>query len=244
MKYEFEMLSYLIVLAQTALVGVIIYLFLKYTGKLLRYFSKGKKLRRIVVKVYSAAAASIWILFILWGLNLFYDVDKNNNPIFIALSSLLIILFLWITGRDVIAGIIFTIENSLEEGQNIYSTFAEGRIKKIGVRALRVESESGQVLIVPYSKLLSEKISIVTKENRFKNFDAEISINSDESPLKIRETINRKIMLSHYASVLLEPKINYIETENGTHKFKITASTIKEEHFHKILFDLKNFYKS
>lgn len=242
MKYEFEILSYLIVLAKTSLVGIIIYLLLKYVGKLLRYFSKGKNLRRVAIKVYSATEASIWILFLLWSLNLFYNVDKNLNPVFIAISSLLIIVFVWITGRDVLAGIIFTIENSLEEGQNIYSPFAEGKIKKIGVRALRVESESGQLLIIPYTKLISERISIVTKENRFKNYDSEISIYSEESPSKIRETILRRIMLSHFTSVLSEPKISYVETENGIHKFRVTASTIREDHFHRILFDLKSNY--
>lgn len=243
MKYEFDILSYVIVLAETALVGIAIYLFTKYTGKLLRYFSKGKKLRRIAVKIFTASAASIWILFLLWSLNLFYNVDTNLNPVFIGVSSFLIIIFFWITGRDILAGIVFTIENSIEEGQKIYSPFVEGKIKKISPRSLRVENESGQISIIPYSKLISENISLITKESRFKNYDSEIFINSEDTPGKIRESIIKRIMLSHFASVLTEPRVNYIDTVNGSHKFRVTVSTIREDHFQKILFDIKRYFQ-
>ena len=50
-------------------------------------------------------------------------------------------------------------------------------------------------------------------------------------------------MLSHFASVLTEPRVNYIDTVNGSHKFRVTVSTIREDHFQKILFDIKRYFQ-
>ncbi|MBU2444173.1 MAG: mechanosensitive ion channel [Bacteroidetes bacterium] len=235
-----ELLPFIFRLIETAAAGFVLFILLKIIHMMLSYFTRGKEIKKTVLNVHLAVAVAAWAIFFLWGINLIFTVDFTTNPLELVLIVVLFVIFVWLAGRDILAGIILKFENSLELGNLITSDNTSGKIKKLGLRTVQLETETGELFTVPYTKISSEKVSIRRKENRYKYFEGEITVEGRIPPAEISEILLKKLMLSHYASVKTKPSVNFLGINEGKYKFKVTVPTLKKEYFDKLLFSLQH----
>ncbi len=221
------------------LAGVIIFFVFNLVLKLIRYYVKSLMFKDKVLKVFILLEAAVWIGFIIWSINLLLSTQVINNPVILFILAVLFLLLVWFAGRDSFSGIILRLGSSLNVNQNIQTAFGSGRIKKLGLRTITIESGRGELFYIPYSRLASEKISYSRDENRCKSFEGEIKFREINSPEQIQHYITGMVLNSPYTSVKREPVISYLGVQEQLHIFRIVVFTLNEDYFNRLMFNIK-----
>ncbi|HEY5691580.1 MAG TPA: hypothetical protein VIS49_09000 [Cyclobacteriaceae bacterium] len=113
-----------------------------------------------------ALELSVWMIFLFWLIQYFFWEKSYYNELILVLVVAAVILLVWFYIKDVVAGFLFRIAHNPSVGQLLYSDEADGIIKKMDASHMSVEHEGGEVIRVPYSRLLGKSLSLKTADAR------------------------------------------------------------------------------
>lgn len=124
---------------------------------------------RGIKRFYSLLVAlelSVWMIFLFWMIHSLFKDKSYYNELVLVLVVTSVILLVWFYIKDVVAGFLFRIAHNPSLGQLLYSDEADGVIKKLNPSHMSVEHEGGEIIRVPYSRLLGKSLSIKTADAR------------------------------------------------------------------------------
>lgn len=113
-----------------------------------------------------AMELSVWMIFLFWLIHYFFGNKSYYNELILVLVITAVILLTWFYIKDVVAGFLFRIAHNPSLGQLLYADEADGVIKEMGSSHLSVEHEGGEIIRVPYSRLLGKSLSLKTADAR------------------------------------------------------------------------------
>lgn len=152
------MINYILFVAIAALLFILFRVI-----RLLSYRIRGLK------RFYSLLVAlelAIWMIFLFWLIHYFFMNKSYYNELILVLVVTAVILLVWFYVKDVVAGFLFRIAHNPSLGQLLYSDEADGIIKKMDPSHVSIEHEGGEVIQVPYSRLLGKSLSLKTADAR------------------------------------------------------------------------------
>jgi hypothetical protein len=179
-----------------------------------------------------------WVVFFIWFIISIISVQGISHPAVLIFLGVLFLLIVWFIGRDTFAGIILRLGNTIELNQNIQTSLGGGRIKRIGLRTIAVESGSGEMFYIPFTRLSSEKIVYTKNENKYKSFEAEIESPKLNSPEETQKHIMDLILFSPYSSVRFSPQVTFLGMKENQCIFKVIIYTLSSNHFSKLMYEL------
>lgn len=169
----------------------------------------------------------VWLIYIFWVTD-FLLSDKFYYPYLVYSLMVIVTGFVgWYLLRDIFAGIVFRVKHNLKTGSFVGAGDISGQIKAQSLTHLRILSGNGQLLRVPYSRIVNEVIT----ELNFPGALAEhmLRLQADTSTGKSTDAeslIRSAILNTPWSNLKEEPTIKFLnENENG-YIFEITLLSI------------------
>jgi hypothetical protein len=240
MIQDLEIFTFLSLVLFIIFAGVLLYIFTKLINKLVDYFTSGKVNRKYINRGVIYFEIFVWFAYIIWSVDLLVTSQMLNNLVVLSLAGILVLLLMWFIGKDSVIGLIFRLENTIETGDKIMSSEGNGVIKKMGVRVLTIESDSGHLFYLPYSKLSSEKITVIDDDLKYQPFEFKLSIGNKENPQQLKKKIFEAIIFSPYSSSVTPPVVAFKGESGGKYQFDIVLSALNSDFFNRIVSDLNS----
>ena len=142
-----------------------------------------------------------------------------------AVALSVIIWYTWYRLRDYMAGIIFRSSKDIREQESISVSGSEGRIIKVGSYNLSLETENGEIVLLPYSSFAGKKIIKQHSSEQVKSFKFVLTVDSEKDPIKLVSEIKNTILTQPWSSLKKDPQIVMINSDDKEVKFEITVFT-------------------
>lgn len=222
-----------------AIIAVVLLVALRISFIFINYILTGSKIRQRFLRIFYLLQFIVWFTFLILALNLTSLQPLIYNTVFLAAVGLIIIFFSMTAGKDIFAGIILRIDESLSLNKSIKSSIASGRITKLGLRSVTLEPVNGEAIRIPYNQLASSSITISKTEAMFREFETELNISPKNSPEETKRLITKAVLNSAYSSATQSPNVTFLGEINGYYNFKLTVAVMNEDYFNRLLFSLK-----
>ncbi len=121
----------------------------------------GKKVRKETLLFYfSVAEAIVWGGFFVLASTVLIKKSLFVGIAFLIFVLVLGLLVIFLYFRDYISGLVVKMERNIAEGDYVYGKEFEGRIRKLNVRNVEIETEDAEITVVPYYKFLQDVVRI------------------------------------------------------------------------------------
>jgi small-conductance mechanosensitive channel len=140
----------------------------------------------------------------------------------------------WIGLRDFIAGAIFKTNRNLNLNDTIKIDKYNGKVIKFTSNKLVMETESGEIIYIPYASLFGKTIIKSHPAETILNYTFRFEIPQDADIQQTTERINTDIINLPWSSLKKEPQIKPIgETEFGF-MLEVTVFSMERDYFPEI----------
>lgn len=195
-------------------------------------FKKGK--RKLAWRYTSIVELFVWTGFLIWSVNF---LAQNNQLYAIGLFIILFTFTLWaawIGLRDFIAGAIFKTNRNLNLNDTVKIGEYHGKIMKFTSNKLVLETESGEIIYVPYGSLFGKTIIKSHPAETILNYTFRFEIPKDADIQQTTEKVYSDIINLPWSSLKKEPQIKPMhETERGF-MLEVTVFSMEKDYFPEI----------
>lgn len=182
------------------------------------------------ITLLSAIEFIIWLSYIFWTTDYLFRGKFYYQYLVIALIFIVVGFFSWFLFRDIFAGVIFKVKHNLKSGAHIRLGELSGNIKSLHLTYIRIRTEDGQLLRIPYSRLNHEVISEVKNSEALAAHTILVQINHDISKSVAESRIRDTILNTPWSNLKEEPTIKFLkESENGN-IFEIMLFSMSRKH--------------
>ncbi len=223
------------------LIAIIIFILFRLLNRFLPFIPVRKKIRKVLVNYLPVIEMAVWFVYVIWAIQYLWQSNRLFALELSVILSLFVLVVSWFSLRDFIAGAVFKASGRFVKNEMVQTGEFSGRISGFESRNLILETEKGETVYIPYSKILG---NIIVKSHPSENvlshtFRLEIA-GVSISP-ELMERIKVAIITSPWSSLKREPKIRPVDSEDKSVSIvEITVYAISSEHF----VQLENYIRS
>jgi small-conductance mechanosensitive channel len=217
---------------------LLLYIFLRVAVKIISYINVFRKPYIFIKKFLPVVDLTVLVIITFWIL---YRIFKDSDllPIIMAAVALIFVsLFGWLWGRDFIAGIILKSENYFEKNKKIRLNNKSGKIVKTTMRYLEFETDEGEAVRVPYSRITGEYFTKLSPGEKYESHLIVLEVNEAVDTKSLRETVRKNIFNSPWYLVRKEPVIEILSADAGGYKINLNIYSLNSSHADLIRQDL------
>lgn len=175
-----------------------------------------------------------WLIFSSWVIIHFLENPTWRAIFLLTLCVALLVIISWVAMRDIFAGIILRLDNSFNLNEWVKIKDFSGKIVKLGYRTFELETGTGEMVSIPYSRISGE---IRTKPNVSEKVKGHSFIIRLPKNYPIEETAKKvKFTLANapWSSLKKLPAVRFIKETQDSHQFEIIIYSMKVSHFQHI----------
>ena len=163
------------------------------------------------------------------------------------IAFLLFVVLTWFLLRDVVAGIIFKLQHNLKLNQSIRvgrDVLGEttGRLLRLGIATLVLESATGERIKIPYTKLINEAVARSEASDVIEPFDFSLQVPTSMSKDRWVTALRRQILLLPWALAKRMPVVQWQSENEQFHTFDLRVYTLNAAQAHQIENHLRHVY--
>ncbi len=128
-------------------IGAVLHFVFRVTNTYIFPLKQGKKATYKLI--WQRIQVIVWIAYAL----LFFTILFYENKLITTVITAIIIGLGWNYWGNVFSGILIKLNNHLRVGDSIETDFVSGRIKKINISNTKLLNETGEIVVIPNSKL-------------------------------------------------------------------------------------------
>lgn len=232
LKFEFSEFSFAGLLILAAL------LFLFFRAIKATFLTRTRQRR--IAEYFPIAEVVVWLLFILWSINILLKDSLYHMIAVLALSAVIVAGLGWFVARDLIAGIVLRFSDHFNRRQKLLLENEQGTIIDAGLLALSLQKEDGSTLKIPWSKISGQVYGKGMTDESQNTLIFTIDAENRQSPEKLQDKIRQAILLTVGVALNREPKIQIVNGPKGQQQIKITAYTLNPACFSNIRNNVNN----
>ena len=139
----------------------------------------GKKIKSETLAFYFAVSeAIVWGGYLVLAATVLMKKSLMVGLAFLLFVLALGIVLIYVYFRDYISGLIIKMEKNLVEGDYVYGNGFEGRIRKLNVRNVEVETDDSEIMGIPYYRFLNGIVKIRKHErDNLQSFSFLVEVN-------------------------------------------------------------------
>ena len=183
-----------------------------------------KVARKNLIRFLPLAELFLWIVYVFWGVHLFFGHYAYYDLIILVMAVLLIAGLAWYVFRDFLAGVLIKTEKAIEPGQIIKTPFVEGRIKTLGLRSMKLINNEGEVVKIPYSRLNNDLLVLPPEDADSLPHHVEIALPVSKSPEGVQQEVYELLIAMPWV-VGPPPTVNVKHQGNSTYALQVTYYT-------------------
>jgi small-conductance mechanosensitive channel len=179
-------------------------------GRLARVLPVHHERRSALRRLLPVLGVLIGVGYVFWAAG--YLLRDNAVFLYVAVLTLLVgfIGLAWPVLRDVIGSVFWKAGRSCREGDVIRAGGHEGRIVRLGLRVLTLETPGGDKILIPYSALLGDPVSLRATHERDSVRVFQLALGPGQTPDTVTRRAYEAALLSHGASLVEPPRIREI----------------------------------
>ena len=187
---------------------------------------KRDRSRKILRIIYPIVELAFWIWVFYAAIPALYEKHFLLGLSAFAVALAVIVWYAWYRLRDYIAGIILRSSQDIREQEIIIIAGSEGKIIKFGSYNLMLETDNGEIVLLPYSCFAGKKIIKKHPSEQVKSFKFILTIQSGKDPVKLISEIKNTVLTQPWSSLKKDPQILMLNSDNDqANKFEITVFT-------------------
>jgi len=227
-----------------AILALLLFLVLKALEKGLPYILKQPEKKQILIKYFTIIEIFIWIGFVIFGIQ---KLSDSNQIYAFALFVMLMIAFVWLLwyfARNYLSGGMFKFNGEFEINDTIQINEYQGKIIGMGSSRLELESESGEVIYIPYNQLSDAVIVKLHPGEMILSHSFTLATANNGKINQMQESIRFEILSLPWSSLKKTPHIKLIHEDKSQLVFEIVVFTLEKEYFFKIEQELRNKFEA
>ena len=205
---------------------ILIYFFIRVLAKISGYIRHLRKFQKRIKNILPVIDLAMLVIALFWITHRIFSNSDALPYITTALTIILLILLGWFWGRDFVAGIILKSENYFELNKKIQLNNKSGKIIKTTLRYLEFETDDGESVRVPYSKISNDYFSKLSPDEKFESHQITLFVKEVAEPNTLRESIRKNIYNSPWYLAGKEPVIEIDSSAEGGYKINLNIYTI------------------
>lgn len=217
-----------------ALVAFVLFIILKVIAKTLPYLLKQPERKKAFLRYFTISEILFWILYTIFVIR---ELSDSNQIYSFGLFILLMVAgfwLLWYYMKNYISGGIFKLNSNFEINDSIQINEYQGKIVGLGNHSLELESDNGEIIYIPYTKLADAIIIKLHPGEMVLSHSFTISTLTDKKPADKEEDIRFEILSLPYSSLKKSPSINLIHEDADHFVFELVVYTLEKEYFYKM----------
>ena len=169
----------------------------------------------------------IWLVYIFWAMEFLFK-GKFFYPYLI--YSLIVVvtgLVTWFLLKDIFAGIILMVRHNLKTGSYIRAGDFSGQIETHKLTYLKILTGDGQILRVPYSRIINEVITELAFPGTLAEHIIHLHVELSSGSAMMAESMIRNTVLNNpWSNLKEEPSISLMKENEEGYFFEITLLSI------------------
>lgn len=170
-------------------------------------------------------ALLVWLGYLLFVARVLFRSAPEELPFVAAAILVGLAIAAWSTIRDLVNGVFVVSGRVCAVGDHVEIDGISGRVVRMGLRVLTLETVSGDDAIVPYSKVARAPLR---RSRVFESANAHVfrvPAPPDREMVDVKRELRETVMCSHWSSPVREPEIT--STDRG--EFEVTAYAVDSE---------------
>lgn len=186
----------------------------------------------------------VWTSFSVWLLNIIFTESRYLLYLNTLIFLFAFIFLSWYVLRDYFVGVQIKTRFKLINGQRLHANDIKGEIQRMGLMSMRIRSENGKNIIIPYSQLDQQTIEFDFHHKGQSAIRFICEIESPASHVEVVDKITEMIMNSVWCSHKMKPQVLLINEQEGKKKYEITCLPNGKDGGEKIKSMLAQLYKN
>jgi len=162
-------------------------------------------------RAFPVLAAISVVAYLLVGAGIFFDRYPQHFPIAVAVILLVAIAASWFGIRDLVAGVFIKAGRVCRVGDYVRVGDVQGRVERMGHRALVVETAGGEEAIVPYSEMARRSVLRTPVSERGTLHVFELTLEDAPPAAQTKRRIREAALRCHWAAIAREPEIAVLD---------------------------------
>ena len=171
-----------------------------------------------------------WMLF---SINVIYDLAKINPVVSLAVVGVLIALG-WQSVRDFVQGTIFRFQRGDITGQRLRIKNFSGVVNKMHNTKIELNSENGEIIQIPYSQIISEVTTKPATTKHLKTGNIIIELSGESNLEKEKNKLKEQLLNLPWVVSSKGVAIENLPQKDGKQQLKITFSTLNAEYVERV----------
>ena len=172
----------------------------------------------------------VWLAFAFWAASIIFPDYTFRRLVIGAMTIVLVLALGWYVFRDFLNGILLKTESALKTGQTIKTSFVSGKIISIGYRTLQLETDKGERLRVPYSRLSDAIVIQPPQKGQSHTHMFNFFLKDGSKAQQVTEKVYRELVNMTWVISENEPGVNLVHNESGEISLEVKFTVMKEEH--------------
>ena len=213
-------------------VGFSLYLLLRGFSTSLRLLFKIKSKFIPWQRVIPVAHVVVLLLYIFWAMD-FLLSEKSYYPYLLTAIVITICLLVgWFLLRDMVAGAVLKAQGVVAVGGHLRVNNYSGTINELGLLRVKMETDNGQHVSIPFSQLDTSLTSTVATDAEQPDSSFQYTIRFDnDAPLDDLADILRNELLSlPWVSPRKPPAVKWLRQLGDQPEFEITCYLLNQRH--------------
>ena len=185
----------------------------------------------------------VWLVFISWAVIYFLNNPTSRAIFLLTLCAALLIIISWVAMRDIFAGIILRLDSSFNLNEWIKIKDIDGKIVKLGYRTFELETGTGEMVNIPYSRVSGEIRTKPSVSEKIKSHAFSVNLPKtypiDETAKELKFTLAN----APWSSLKKLPTVKFIRETQDRYQFEVIIYSMKVsyfQHIKKVLNELFN----
>ena len=185
-------------------------------------------------KLMPLAGLIAWLIILFWAVNYLFNDKSYYYVIIISIIVVLSLTIGWFLLKDIIAGIIFRIQNNYSHGEYVQFGEISGQLDEMLLTHISVHTKDGKSIKIPYSKLSNEIISLKLETKSYENnrfiMDISRKFPREETENIILDLLNKSPW--RLGSTL--PSIKFLDMDKDHYSIEVQVQVRNQKHLNHI----------
>jgi hypothetical protein len=164
--------------------------------------------RSRLAKSYPSLAVLVALIYILLSTSILFSSYPSLLPISLLVALVGVSALLWPFARDVLSGVFLRAEGSCQLDQLVQIGSVQGRIVRLGPRSLHLETQGGDVAVIPYSQISRQPIVRTSGAEQLAARTFELPLPQRLEPTTLPRALQAAALRCHWAALGRDPVVS------------------------------------
>jgi small-conductance mechanosensitive channel len=213
------------------IVTVSFFLALKVTRLVLKRLLNRYSELNYIDNLIIAAELIIWMLYIFWATYFLFSKKFYYSFLVYAMIMIIVVFVAWFLLKDVFSGIIFRFKHNLRNDSYVRAGDLSGRIKSQHLTYLKIISDDGQIIRIPYSRIAHEVITEQAYPGALEEHVMHLRVDLSAGNTSASELLVRTVILNApWSNLKEEPVIKLLKENDDGYFFEVSLLSVNRKH--------------